>query len=812
MSTPLSFGDWIRQRRRRLDLTQNDLAERVGCSIALVRKLEAETRRPSRQIAEILAEALEIDPKERTLFLQVARSERAFDNLARITPPPEPAPFVPPPAAATKTPVAVEPVAAPPTRTAAHSLPVPTTPLIGRETELAAVCDLLRGPECRLLTVVGAGGMGKTRLALAAASVLRDDFAHGVAFVALAPLSAPDLIVEVTANAVGCSLSESDQPKRQLFGYLRTHEMVLVFDNFEHLLDGADFLIELLAAAPRVKLLATSREQLNLPGEWVFDLQGMPLPPRASGAPAGAAGGELLQNYSAIDLFVTSAQRVRTGFAITEENYGGVLHICQLVDGMPLAIELAAAWVHMLSCQEIAQEIERSIDFLTVSRRATPERQQSVRATLDHSWRLLAEGERRVLAQLSVFRGGFRREAATEVAGASLEVLAALVAKSLVHRNEKGRYDLHELVRQYAAARLEAGGLGRWPTPAETEQAHARYFCRLAEKIGVDAEIDNPGTPDLLEQAEQELPNLRRALEWSLATRAVETGLLIAGGLWFFWFARGHSHEGMTWLRQFLAPPVDENNQAVALARARAFVATGYLLVAQNALQEAYEILTEALALSDRHELRAASAWALCFLGHCANYQGDYPAAQHYLEQSMAIWRALGDHRRISWVRVALADNALMQEQYERATVLYEEMLAVHEGLEGRTHTLRRLARVRQLQGEYAQALALFRESLALNQSLSDQSGVVACIVGLCSCALAHQQLEHAAQLCGAVELLIESYRTVLIPYDRADYDQIVARTRQQLGETIFSAAQARGRAMTPEAAIRFAMTEPDVA
>ncbi|HSR29272.1 MAG TPA: protein kinase, partial [Anaerolineae bacterium] len=348
-----------------------------------------------------------------------------------------------------------------------HNLPAQATPFVGREAELAELACLLAEPQARLITILGAGGMGKTRLALEAGAGALDGFEDGVYLVPLAPLQSAQAIVPAVARAVGLSFSDDGEPRDQLLDHLNPRTMLLLLDNFEHLLahptvpathghgklgdgDGAGLVDDLLSAAPGVKVLATSRLRLNVQGEQLFHLLGMEVPHGEATADAGA--------YSAVKLFVQGARRVRPGFELAGRDQQYVARICRLVAGMPLAILLAAAWVELLSPEEIEGEIAASLDFLETDLRDVPERQRSIQAVFDYSWNLLGERERAVFAGLSVFRGGFLREAAQAVTGATLRELKALVDKSLLHRTPTGRYEIHELLRQYGLEKLVQRG------------------------------------------------------------------------------------------------------------------------------------------------------------------------------------------------------------------------------------------------------------------------------------------------------------------------------------------------------------------
>ncbi|NIP18555.1 MAG: hypothetical protein GWM87_10630, partial [Xanthomonadales bacterium] len=395
-----------------------------------------------------------------------------------------------------------------------HNLPVQPTPFVGREAELAELARLLGDPDVRLLTVLGAGGMGKTRLALEAAAAQLDNFQHGVYFVPLASLQSAEAIVPTVAEALGFRFHEGGEPRQQLLNYLRSKNKLILLDNFEHLLacperghsvrsrrDGLGLVSDVLETAPDVKILSTSRARLNVQGEHLFHLAGMDFPDWET--PEDAL------HYSAVKLFLQSARRVRPGFELAAADLRHVARICRLVGGMPLGILLAAGWLEMLAPAEIAAEISQSLDFLETDLRDVPERQRSMRAVFDHSWSLLTEREREVFQGLSVFRGGFTRQAAQQVTGASLRELMALVNKSLLQRDPRGRYEIHELLRQYAAEKLEGSEVAEG-----VRQRHADFYLALAEEAEPELEGAEPAV--WLSQLDAEQGNLRAALAWSL--------------------------------------------------------------------------------------------------------------------------------------------------------------------------------------------------------------------------------------------------------------------------------------------------------
>ncbi|HEY3288980.1 MAG TPA: BTAD domain-containing putative transcriptional regulator, partial [Anaerolineae bacterium] len=370
------------------------------------------------------------------------------------------------------------------------ALPVSATPFIGRDKEMAEIAQLLENPSCRLITLIGLGGIGKTRLAIQAASQLAVTFDGGVCYVSLAPLNSSEHIVGAIADSIKFAFSSQQDPAEQLLQNLQDlkHDILLLLDNFEHLLAGAGFISEIIRRAPRVTLLVTSRERLNVSGEWTYEVLGLQVPDV-----------EPDEGCSATRLFCQSAHQASADFTYSALNQPFINSICRLVEGMPLAIELAAAWVNVISCQAIALELEHSLAFLSSSRRVISDRHRSLQVVFDHSWNLLTGEERRLLRRLAVFRGGFRREALLEVAGAPLSVLAALVDKSLIRRvpHDAERYDMHEFLRMCACEKLvESGEL------EQTHERHLSYLTALVEEAGL--EYNGPRQQQWLDRIEKE--------------------------------------------------------------------------------------------------------------------------------------------------------------------------------------------------------------------------------------------------------------------------------------------------------------------
>ncbi|HXQ38741.1 MAG TPA: AAA family ATPase, partial [Anaerolineales bacterium] len=478
---------------------------------SLIFKMEADERRPSRQIAELLAKHLEIQPGQQELFLKVARQEKSVEELE----PPSPLSGSGP---------------VPTSQLVSSNLPVPLTSIIGREHEMRAIIQQIQDPACRLLTLTGPGGVGKTRLALEVAHRLNESFKNGAPFVSLVGTSTSEFIVPAIAEAVGFVFSGATELKVQLFNHFKEQQMLLILDNLEHLLSGIQLLDDLLEYAPGIKLLTTSREQLNLRAEWVFEVQGLPVSSHI----------ELddLESNSAAALFIQRARQTDVNFTPRAENLPSITRICQLVDGLPLGLELAATWVRMMSLPEVAREIERSMDFLTTTARDASPRHRSMRAVFDYSWNLLSTEERQVMRKLSVFRGGFTRAAAEKVAGATLPLLSALLDKSLVRRNESGRYDLHELLRQYANVQLRA--------EEQEEQAvcegHAEFYLSLLEAH--KPMLQSRRQRDALAELSSETDNIRAAWDEAVSSRRLDLLRRGAWSLWYMYELRTYFQEG----------------------------------------------------------------------------------------------------------------------------------------------------------------------------------------------------------------------------------------------------------------------------
>lgn len=618
-----------------------------------------------------------------------------------------------------------------------HNLPPQTTPFIGRESELVQLAEYLGQPGYRLVTLVGLGGVGKTRLALQAAFGNLDLFRDGVFFVSLVAVTSSEAVIAHIAAALSLSMSGPVEPKVQLLNYLQTRELLLVLDNYEQLLlaaGGAELLVELLQAASGLKLLVTSRERLNLKEEWVLAVRGLEYPDRAderkfmANGLAGAMGdGTVLHapvGYSAIALLLQHARRAQPDFTLSGTNLADVVRLCRLVQGMPLGLELSATWLPVLTPGEIAAEIERDLDFLVTSMRNVPERHRSMRAVIESSWYLLSEAERQALKRLSVFQGGFQREAALQVAGATLQLLLGLLNKSLLRRDATGRYDMHELIRQFAAEKLEQ-------TPREqndTEQRHGLYYAGFMARR--DELLRSPRQLEVFREIEVDLGNIQAAWERAVDQGQVDLIDQYVWSLWLFFDSKTRSHQGYATFAR-AAERLEHVTRSCPLLYGRILAVIGCFCVRLTWFQEAKERLSQSLSLLEKLDAPREVALARQNLGLVAWGEGQYAEARWQLEESERLAREGGDEALAASSKSWLGCVAVSEGNYDKAERLFKASLQVLRRTDQSfrlANTLSFLGRTLVFLGQPAQAEIVLRESLEVSRASGDRWGAAFCL------------------------------------------------------------------------------------
>jgi predicted ATPase len=590
-----------------------------------------------------------------------------------------------------------------------NNLPIHTTPFLDRETELADITKVLGDASCRLLTLIGPGGIGKTRLAIQAAAEQIEHFSDGVYFVPLDPLSSADFLISTIAEALKFSFYSSEDEKTQLLNYLHEKEMLIILDNFEHVVEGAGLIGEIMNVSPQVKLVITSRELLNLKGEWIVQISGMKVP---------EGEGIDIEGYSAVQLFFYNARRINTNIKFSEEEKRSVVRICQLVGGLPLGIELASAWLRTLSCRDIAQEIEENLDFLTTSMRDIPERHRSLRAVFDYSWNLISDQEKTVLQKLSVFCGEFSRDAAEKVAGASLPILASLVDKSLLRRTLSGRYELLDILKNYTLQKLTE-------LPDEKERVrdlHCQYYADFLNQREKD--IVGPKHKAIIEDITAEIENIRAAWQWAVEHNKITELEKLLDGIFQFHSKRSLFQEGKELLKNAL-DMFGKDRKGKVYAKILADYA--WFLIVLGDLNEAKRLLDESLSVFRSLETDKEIAETLNNLGQLNRIRGQYKDARQYHEESLKMFRKLNDQPGIAATLNLLSYVYEGMGEYETALKFTREGFKLWQEIEdkiGISNALNILGMIAHGMGKYKESKEYYLESLEISKELRNKMGI----------------------------------------------------------------------------------------
>ena len=863
----VTFGSWLRKRRQRLDLTQVDLAHMVSCSAITVRKIESDERAPSRQLADLLANCLEIPTTERPAFIAFARG-RQHDALAQ------------PPSLSE----ALVPLAA----LSSQELPSVLTRLLGREQETAAIVQRLCDDQTRLLTIVGPPGIGKTRLSLqvvAALQAAQAPFADGIFFVGLAGLQVASFVAATIAQALRLPDPGQHTPLEHVCTTLQAQRTLLVLDNFEHLLAATTQVTRILAACPGVTVLATSRSALRIRGEQLFAVAPLGLPDLS--VPLTA---ELVARAPAVQLFIERTRAMVPDFTLSDANAATIATLCARLDGLPLAIELAAARTRLLPPQALLNRLNQRLLQLSDSYGDLPTRQQTLWAAMEWSYQLLATDEQQLFTRLGVFVGNYSLEALEAICDADgappaqplLDTLDQLVGHSLVVQHSstesEPRFSMLEIIRTYARERLEASG-----ELARMQARHAAYYLQMVEQLG--PELAGTEHASWLSRLEQELDNIRPTLAWC-GEHNLEAGLRLVGQLKLLWLTYAHCSEGLRWLREMLARtaqrPIAPETLALALENAGVLAlhngdfaeSAGFL---EQSLQR-YQLLEDELSiaqtlryiglvayyrgdyasatlrlgasLSLARELDAAleTAAALNSLGLVAKDRGDYPQAIGLFEESLTLFRQAGRKRSVAQALNSLAAVAYWQGTYVRAAELAGQALVLYRELQDKNgcgYALDNLGMALFQQGYIEEALPLLHEALAcfrelrsligealllnelgwvfyaqgdeqqaaqfqyaglrLAQQIGEQRRIAFCLEGLAA-AVARERPAAATRLLAAAEALRTKLGAPLAPAELPTYQRLLQQVCALIEPTLWSDFWAEGQAQPIERSVAQAL------
>lgn len=834
----LPVGVLLKRFRRAANLTQEELAERSGVSARTISDMERGLMRRARQETVILlAEALELNPSDRELFESYARARLPGDAPSRAE-------------------SAADVI---PAHGGIYHLPAQLTPLLGRERDEAAIAHLLQQPETRLLTLTGAPGIGKTRLAIQVAAALTPLFLDGVCFVALETVREPALVLPAIAQGLNVRAVGGQSLPDTLKAYLRRKSFLLALDNFEQVVAAGPALADLLAECPDLKALITSRTPLRVRGEHEFVVPSLALPPHD---PAQTPSLDELGRYPAVALLVQRSRAVQPTFALTQANAGAVAEICRRLDGIPLSIELAAARGKLLPPNALLARMNGLLPILSGGPRDLPDRQRTMEQAIRWSYDLLSPAEQKLFRELAVFAGGWSLDAMTAVSmpddepdGNVYDPLASLIDMSLVQQRDdqdgEPRYTMFETMREFGMRRLIERGED---TPAR--RRHARYWLALAETA--EAALRGRDAAAWQARLARDIGNVRAALTWAYESGDTELGLRLGAALTRFWYPYGQPSEGLLWIERLLARDAESRDASTReetrhdSRRARALAGAAFLAYWQGNFGRASAYANEGLALSRRVDDQNTSAQCRRVLGETAMEQNDRTRARSLLEESLGDYRGLGDGWGIAVVLNDLGILATDEGDYARAEALLKEALSLFRevGEQGRiAAALSYLADVATYQGNLGVAIALgeesallartlrdngslarsllhlgltlresgdldravtlLRESLVLQQERGNVGAIAWCLEILAGIAVARGEAERSAYLYGVAEMARETIGAPIPTGRRASYQRDVAATRAGLAESEFTRVWAAGRSAPLPEVISSALEAP---
>ena len=800
MEETASFGYWVHRRRKALDLTQETLAKRLGCAVVTIRKIEGDQRRPSRQIAELLAENLAIPAEDRPIFIACARGVLSPLHLSLASQPAEASPTAPP-----------------------HNLPSPLTAFIGREFQVGEVMDVARQSDVRLLCLTGPGGVGKTRLALEAARNLLPDFKDGVYFVDLSLVQPQQeeltYRIQFVARAIAKIIKIQDVGYENitegLLSQIQKKQILFVLDNFEHLIDCAVLVSELLSAAPNLKVIATSREALNISGEHVYLVSS-------------------LADSEAVQLFMERAKAVDRSFSLLPENEEAILQICRRLEGIPLALELAAAHIVVNPPKRMLSMLEHKLSLLVGGRRDLPSRQQTLRSTLDWSFDLLSENERCLFRRLAVFADGISADAAAWVCNPDIntqqtdavqkgpaihDILPSLYQKSLLYacsEIQEERFFMLDTIREYALEHLQAND-----EIDIMRQRHLDFFLQFAQSLEEQLRKADISESEWLKRISLEYENILSALTWSLDGHSPRQGARLASAIHRYWYRQGHIVEGLSWLECALtySPQADDLRasvlanigfmisqqgnyelgrsyleESISIFRglepdherdlADALHVLGHICFDQKEYNQSRALFSESLARYQSCNDQSGAAALIGDLGLAAYHLGDNCEAKRNFEAGLDAARKQNSKDAMAVHLLRLGDLARIEHDLDTAEQMYSESLTLcgeARDIQDIASSLHKLGQVARQRRHIDSARTYFIESLILQNNQGSRQGIVECLAGLGGWYTDTLQMKTAACLFGAAERYLRESGAALAPADQILWEQDVQTLRKQM-------------------------------